>query len=242
VLFDRRAVALAVAGVLWANASVGATAAGRSGPALPPGLASAERARLEEVAAGAAVSTRVDGAAFPARREVFEYLLDHPELASHLARALKFGRYRIWQTPEGFALDDGWGATGRFSVVHAAPGTRVMYARGRYDKAVLPSVHGDAVAMIEYDVTRAAGGQSLVRAVVSGWVRLDSRVMTLAIRVARTLAQRKADLEAHRLIKVFAKVSRAIEERPREVYEALRRRPDVPAQDLAKFAELIDRR
>jgi hypothetical protein len=139
-------------------------------------------------------------------------------------------------------MDDGWGATGRFTIVHAVPGTRVMYARGQFKKAVLPAVHGDAIAMIEYDVAPGAGGQSLVRAVVSGWVRLDSEVMTLAIRAANSIAQRKADLEARRLIKVFARVSRAIEDRPREVYEALRRRPDVSARDLAGFADLLNLR
>jgi hypothetical protein len=194
---------------------------------------------LHDVAAAAAVATRVDAAAFPARREVFEYLLDHPEFASHVARELKVARYRIWRTPDGLAMDDGWGATGYFSVVHAMPGTRVMYARGQFKKALLPAVHGDAVTMIEYDVTPAASGQSLVRAVVSGWVRLDSQVMTMAIRAASAIAQRKADLEAKRLIKVFARVSQAIEERPRDVYEALRRRPGVPARDLADFAALV---
>ena len=241
MVFFRRAVALAVAGVLSASGSLGAAAAGPPTPALPAGIAPAERTRLHDLAAAAAVSTRVDAAAFPARREVFEYLLDHPELASHVARELKVARYRIWRTPEGLAMDDGWGATGRFSVVHAAPGTRVMYARGQFKKAMLPALHGDAVTMIQYDVTPAAGGQSLVRAVVSGWVRLDSQLMTLAIRAASNIAQRKADLEARRLIRVFARVSQAIEDRPREVYEALRRRPEVPARDLAEFATLIER-
>jgi hypothetical protein len=72
-------------------------------------------------------------------------------------------------------------------------------------------------------------------------VRLDSQLMTLAIRAASDIAQRKADLEARRLIRVFARVSQAIEDRPREVYEALSRRPEVPARDLAEFATLIER-
>ena len=58
----------------------------------------------------ASVATRVAAPAFPARREVFEYLLDHPELASHVTRALKVARYRIWRTRDGLFLDDGWGA------------------------------------------------------------------------------------------------------------------------------------
>jgi hypothetical protein len=234
-------VALAAAGVLWVGASQG-IAASPVGPALPAELPPAERARLADVVAGAAVATRVDGAAFVARREVFEYLLDHPDFASQVVRALKVARYRIWRTPEGLELDDGWGATGRFNLVHAAPGIRVMYARGQFKQGVLPAVRGDAVASIEYQLTPTAGGRSIVQAVVAGAVRLDSQVMAVAIKVASDIAQRKAEREARRLIKVFAKVSRAIEERPREVYEALRNRPDVPAADLAAFAALLNLR
>jgi len=56
------------------------------------------------------------------------------------------------------------------------------------------------------------------------------------------LAQAKADREARQLLKVFARVSRAIEERPEEVYEAVRQRPDVPQQELAEFRHLLNNR
>ena len=69
---------------------------------------------------------------FVARREVFEYLLDHPEFATHVTRTLRVARYRIWRASDGLWIDDGWGTVGRFSLVYARDGTRVMHARGRY--------------------------------------------------------------------------------------------------------------
>ena len=134
--------------VLLASNALGA----RPSATLPTRIPPAERARLQEVAQGASVSVQASGEPFVVRRDVFEFLLDHPELATHLTRALRLARYRIWRTPEGLWLDDGWGVVGRFSVVYAARGTRVVYARGQYQSGFLPSIHGQAVVVIEYSV------------------------------------------------------------------------------------------
>ena len=201
-----------------------------------------DRRDIEAITASADVSTRVEARAFLARPDVFEYLLDHPDFAAHVARTLQVARYRIWRTPEGMALDDGWGARGHFRVVYAAEGTRVMLARGHFDKALLPPIRGQAVAMIEYRLEPADGGWSLVRPTVSGYVKLDSRLLAGLLRVASAAAQRKADLEAHRLMKVFAKVSRELQEDPAGVLEQLRRNPEVPRRELEEFSRLIGAR
>src|SRR2546428_12315137 len=126
--------------VLLASNALGA----RPSATLPTRIPPAERARLQEVAEGASVSVQASGEPFAVRRDVFEFLLDHPELATHLTRALRLARYRIWRGPSGLWLDDGRGAVGHISVVYAASGTRVGYARGRDQAGVLPSIHGGA--------------------------------------------------------------------------------------------------
>lgn len=218
------------------------TGAGAAALSLPAEIPPGERHRLEDVAAAAAVSTRVEAEPFVTRPEVFEYLVDHPEFATHVTRALKLARYRIWRAGADLALDDGWGATGVFRVVHAATGLRVMYARGEYNKALLPTINGEAVTIIAWDYTPAPGGRRVAHTTVSGFVKFDSRVMTLAVKAARGIAQRKADLEARRLMRTFARVSRAIEEDPASVLERVRARPDVPQRELAEFSRIVNAR
>jgi hypothetical protein len=232
-----------VAASLAISLALGLTAAWAGSVAsLPKEIPAGERARLERVAEEASVSTRVETEPFVTRREVFEYLLDHPEFATHVTRTLRLARYRIWRTPKGMFLDDGWGATGHFSVVHAVSGRRVMYARGAYRKTMLPTINGEAVAMIQYEVTPAGEGRDLVHATVSGFVKLDSGILSFATKMVGPLAQRKADLEARRLMTTFARVSRAIEESPAGVYERLRQSPDVPVRELAEFGRLLNLR
>jgi hypothetical protein len=223
--------------------ALGSAGAGAASVAsLPADIPADERARLERVAEAASVSTRVDTEPFFTRRPVFEYLLDHPDFATQVTQALKVARYRIWRTSDGMALDDGWGTTGRFALVHSAAGRRVMYARGTYRHMLLPSINGEAIAMIEYDVTPAGAGRDLVHATVSGFVRLDSALLAVAAKIAGPIAQRKADLEARRLMRTFARVSRAIEDNPADVLERLRQRPDVSARELDEFVRLLNPR
>src|SRR5262249_20370639 len=157
--------------------------------------------------------------------EVFEYLLDHPDFATHVTRALRLARYRIWRTPDGLFLDDGWGAKGRFEVVHAAPGLRVMYARGKYDQRWLPAITGEAVVVIEYGSRPDQNGMSHVATTISGFVKLDNSVLAAVTR-ATSLAARKANLEAERLARVFARTSRAIDDNPGVLIELLRQSAD----------------
>jgi hypothetical protein len=234
----RRAVLLFLALTMWLGGAV-VSAAGQPA-ALPAGIPPAKRAEIEGVTETAQLTTRVAAEPFITRREVFEYLLDHPDFATHVTRALKLARYKIWSTPEGMYLDDGWGVRGQFRVVYAANGTRIFHAKGEYRKALVPTVQGEAITTIEYVMTPAADGKTLVQPTVSGFLRIDHRLAVLALKTVSAVAQRKADLEAARLMRVFARVSRAIEENAGAVWTAVSQRPDVPARELQEFGRLLN--
>lgn len=189
------------------------------------------------------MSARAAGEPFLARPDVFEFLLDHPEFATHVTRALRLARYRIWRGPEGALwLDDGWGVVGQFSVVYATTGTRVVYAHGQYQSGLLPSIRGQAVVVIEYGLTPAADRRSLISPAVTGFVKLDSKFIALAGMLAGSVATAKAEKEAKRFVRLFARASRAIEENPAHVHESVRQRPDVPPRELEEFRRLLDLR
>jgi hypothetical protein len=86
----------------------------------------------------------------------------------------------------------------------------------------------------------AADGRTLVTPIVSGFVRIDHRLAVLALKTVSGVAQRKADLEAKRLMRVFAKVSRAIEEDATAVWRAVSQQPDVPRRELQEFGRLLN--
>jgi hypothetical protein len=222
--------------LLLASSAAGATAP----PPLPAQIPSAERARLQSLAESASVSAYAAGQPFLVRRDVFEFLLDHPELATHVTGALRLARHRIWRDPEGaLRLDDGRGVVGQFTVVYAAPGTRVVYARGEYQSGFMPSMRGQAVVVLEYGVTPAGEQHSLIAPVVRGFVKLDSGLLALVGRLGGAVATAKAEKEAQRLVKILARASRAIDDEPAHIHELVRQRPGVPARDVEEFRRLL---
>jgi hypothetical protein len=217
-----------------------ATAAATPAPAvLPPPPALADLGRVREVTEAAVIASRAEAEPFVGRRDIFEFLLDHLEFATHVTRALRVARYKIWQTAEGLFLDDGWGALVQFSVLRATTGMRVIYARGEYQQTVLPSIQGEAVIMIEYEFRPAADGRDVVSAAVTNYVKFESAFMTLLARLANAAVTRKAETEARRLVRVFARVSRAVDENPAALFAALEDRPDVPRRELDAFRRLV---
>jgi hypothetical protein len=235
----RRGSTCAVAGLAVILLVSGALAA-KPSPLLPAQIPAGERTRLQALADAASVSARAAGEPFVARPDVFEFLLNHPEFATHVSRALKLARYRIWRGPDGgLWLDDGWGLVGQFSIVYAAAGMRVAYAHGQYQSGLLPSIRGQAVVVIEYGMSPTADQRSLISSAVTGFVKLDSRIVALAGMLAGSVATAKAEKEAKRLVKIFAKATRAIEENPAHVHEAVRQRPDVPPAELDEFRRLL---
>jgi hypothetical protein len=213
---------------------------------LPSGVPAAERARLARVVEEAVVSTSVRGEPFPARADLFEYLVDHPEFSAHVARTLRAGPYQIRQTEDGVFLDSGRGVTGHFWVVAAETGPgerggrRVMYARGQYDRGLLPSIRGQAVVLLAWDTERDASGHSTISTSLTGYLTLDSSLLVLAGKLAAPIARVKADREARRLFKVFARTMSAIEGAPEEIYERLRQNPEVPSRELEEFRRILN--
>jgi hypothetical protein len=213
--------------------------AGRLAPALPAELPIAVRARLASVVDQPSLATRVQGESFVARHDVFEFLIEHPEFATHVTRALKVARYRIWRTSNGLMLDDGWGAIGSLEVVYGAPGLRVLYAKGEYHQTILPNILGQAVVTIDWKVTPVSNGKDLIAPTVGAYVKLDSRVLATASALAGSVAAAKAEKEAHRLVRVFQKTTRALNDNPAAVIETLRQRPETPRAELEAFARLV---
>jgi hypothetical protein len=206
---------------------------------IPLAATASNQARLDEVTRYPSLSARAESEAIVGRREVFEFLLDHPDFATHITRALRLGRYRIWRTDDGMFIDDGWGATGQITVMHAASGTRVLYAKGEFQHKFLPSIPGEAVVTIDYDTRPTEDGRELLQARISGQLKIDSAFAALMLKIASTVAREKADKESRRLMQTFARVLRAIDETPAAVYASLQGRPDVPRLELEQFRVLL---
>jgi hypothetical protein len=113
-----------------------------------------------------------------------------------------------------------------------------MHAQGAYQSA-LPDIKGRAVVALVYRFHPAPRSRQQIATTLTAFVQIDSAVVRAIGRMGGPVVQKKADREARGLLRVFSKVSRAIEDNPAEVYARLRERPDVPRQELEEFRRLL---
>ena len=236
----RRQRALACALLLGAGvlASPAPGAGDNAAPPLPPGLPAADKARIDKVLAKATISTRVEIDPYALRLEVVEYLLDHPEFATQVTRALKLARYRIWRTADGLNLDDGWGVTGIMTPLYGNSGLRVVYARGRYEQSVLPDIRGQAVILLHYAGGPGPSGRPALTTSMEVFAQLDSAVLSS---LAGSIAKTKATSEARHVLRMFSRLSTHLDLRADEVLAELARHPDISKTELEGFRKVLGR-
>jgi len=198
----------------------------------------ADKARIDKVLAKATVSTRVEIDPYALRLDVLDYLLDHPEFATQMTRALKLARYRIWRTADGLNLDDGWGVRGIITPLYGDSGLRVIYARGRYEQSVLPDIHGQAVILFRYAGGPGPSGRPALASSMEVFAQLDSAVVA---NLAGSIAKSKATSEARHVLRVFSRLSTHLDLRADEVLAELARRPEVSKTELDGFRKVLGR-
>ena len=234
----RRALACALLLGACALAPPSLGAGDIAAPSLPRSVPPADRERIEKVLAKATVSTRVEIDPYSLRLDVVDYLLDRPDFATQVTRALKLARYRIWRTADGLNLDDGWGVTGIMTPMYGDGGLRVIYARGRYEQSVLPDIHGQTVIVLRYAGSAGPNGRPMLATSMEVFAQLDSAVLAS---IAGSIAKSKATSEARHVLKVFSRLSTHLDLRADEVLAELAKRSEISKTDLEGFRKVLGR-
>jgi len=195
--------------------------------------------RVRDVVQGAVVSREVRDIAFRSRKPVFEFLLDHPDFAAGVARALREGKYRVRSVGDGWEADDGHGAHGRLRVFYAESGRRLFYLEGHYDTPLLPTLSGRLVMMLDADHVEGSDGITYCEMRVAGHLRLDSTAAEVVATVARSFGEAQVDKKVRRFFGHVAKVSRRAYDDPEGLADELARRPELPAEQVTRFREVL---
>lgn len=205
--------------------------------ALPLGLAvehldPAARDLVEGVLGRTVFAHRVSPIRLRSREAVFRFLLDHPDFAAAVARALGVGEYRLVAVGDGYWGDDARGATGWIRVLYADEARRLYHVEGQYERGPWPAIRGQLLVLLEFEHVEEPDGNTVLVAALTGHVRLDS---PLASPVAQALAtvgrpflERAAERKVRRFFRTVARVSRWAAEEPEALATLLERHPEVP--------------
>lgn len=203
-------------------------AAERPGIIPEPLLLDSASRELREVIEGAAFVGEKKGVVFRGHRVVYEYLLNHLDFTSKVARVLDLSDYVIEQTGEGiYEATTPRGGWAHLRVVYADGERVVVLARGKYGRAVI---------VLQY-ASFDRGGESYMVNNLYGYVRADNPILNFLLTLFGGILY-------HRVAQVFTSVAelneRAYQE-PTSLYQELLSHAELPPNHLLEFAKILRR-
>lgn len=188
------------------------------------------RTRAEAVLARSIFAQRVTGIRYRSRDAVFRFLLDHPDFAASVARALRVGEYRITSHPDGYWGDDNRGAKGLIRILYADDHRRLYHLEGRYERGLMPTIEGQILVLFEFRHDDTEDG-SVVDSSLTGHIRIDTPVVGALAQVVSTLTrplvERAVERKIRRFFDTVARVSRWAHDEPEQLAAALDGHPEM---------------
>jgi hypothetical protein len=195
--------------------------------------------RVRDVVADAFAAREVRDIIFRSRPEVLEFLLDHPDFASHVGLALRRGKYRLRRAGDAYEAEDGQGAYGRMWQLLRDGGRRMFYIEGHYDGLVLPTFSGRLVVLLDTAHREGLDGMTYCEARFAGFVKFDSGVAEILVRAMRALSEAQVDRGVRRFFRHVAAVSQRAYDDPEGLADELDGRPGLSPDILARFRRVL---
>ena len=208
-------------------------------------LTSDDRQALEEVVSGPTLSREVKEVKFRSRKEVYEYLLNHPDFAAAVARAFGLSEYQIVKdakvvraSGDSYWGTDGRGATGHFRVVYADEKKRVFFLDGTLNKNWLPTIFARSVMVLIFDHKADREG-SYVENDLYGYIKIDNTLVAYLAKLLRPIIGSMAHEKIKHILSVGATVSEVAYRDPAGFLKKLEESPELPRKECDEFRQTL---
>ncbi|MBH0179267.1 MAG: hypothetical protein HP491_15760 [Nitrospira sp.] len=119
---------------------------------------------------------------------MYEYLLDHPPVATVLIDRLELGLYKSKERgPDRFWGSDGEGTQGIVQLIYKDRTSRLYYLEGSHNSRLLPDVTGKAVVLLRMKSVMESNGVETMDSTVVSYTKLDNRILSGVVSLLRPL-------------------------------------------------------
>jgi hypothetical protein len=209
---------------------------------LQPGV----REAVHRVLTAPTLSTQGSAEVFLCNPLMYQWLLEHPDLAIPLWKQLGARVTEIENRGNGrYGYRDEHGSDIHWDMVVRAPGVRVWYAEGYIKPALLvPKAHVEVVVVLHYREVGQENGRTALRHQVHAAVKTDSRTLSLAARVMGGSAPKMAEQYMGQLQMFYGAMAWYLDqnaERARKMFQVARISP-APGTLVERKAEGVKRK
>ncbi|MBI3988811.1 MAG: hypothetical protein HY347_04255 [candidate division NC10 bacterium] len=200
---------------------------------------------MEEIVRDPTLSREIKGLKFWSRKEVYEYLLDHPDFAAAIARALGLSEYQIVRDAKFFRGADSsyWGtdargATGHFWVVYGDEKKRIFFLEGTYNRKWLPTIFARGVMVLTFQ-HKADGEGSSVENDLYGYLKIENTFIALLAKLLQPIMGGAMDRKMKQTLSLGARISEEAYRDPIGFFKKLEGSPELPQQELDEFRRIL---
>jgi len=173
---------------------------------------------------------------------MYQYLLDHPPVATALIDRLGLGLYKSEERgPDRFWGHDGEGTEGIVQLIYKDRMSRLYYLEGSHDSRLLPHVTGKAVVLLRMNPVKESNGADAVDSTVVSYTKLDNRILAGLVSLLRPLIGGVATGKLRKGVETVDRLGQVMRQHPERVLFEATDPPALPDRDLAFLKEALER-
>ncbi len=185
------------------------------------------------------LSRRTGAVKFLSKKEVYEYLLDHPDVAAVAARALKAGEYQIKKAEGGsYWATDGKGVNGHFRVIYKSKNERIFFLDGAYYPGWLPSVPAKAIVALGFE-RKNNETEEYVENNVDATLKIDNSLVAFLAKLLYGIMGNLMEKRMNQVLVLAAKVSEKAYQDPEGLLRELATGTELSPQVLNELREKL---
>ncbi len=180
----------------------------------------ADRKAVDKIVGKATLYRRLPSRVIDCDGELFDYLVDHPEVVVDCWNVMGVSRLQLEPKGNGrYQASDTAGAVGDVRVLHREGSTTagtpplrmLILANGTYEAKPMPhAIRGSSVMLLRAEAVEEANGRSYVTTHLDTFIRFDQAATKLVAKTLQPLIFRTADhnfIETMRFVSIFSRTA-----------------------------------
>jgi len=147
---------------------------------------------------------------------LYQYLVQHPDVAVSTWRALGISKFQLWQTgPLEYEAEAGDGSEGIADVLYRDQNHCLFICEGKYQNPLLPAaIEASALVWFRYHFTKDANGMDVVRQTADVFITFPSQSVAAIAKVLSPVTNSLLDRNLYEVTLYCCMMSRAVKTEP----------------------------
>ncbi len=175
--------------------------------------------------------------------ELYDFLLDHPELLVNIWEAMGISNVSLERTgKQTYQASDGEGTKAKLVTLRRTSESQLIYAQGMYRGPLFRKpVRARCVMLLRYGVIRETNGRYYVTAVLETFIKLDHLGVEVLAKTFHPFVGKVMDYNFRETMSFVSSLSRTIESHPRAIERLSSKLKNVSPEVRGEFLTIATR-